>query len=255
VIRSRPPGAALVAFTALACLALLLPAEGRSATAIEATAAEAPSTTAAVSQSAVAARAPRVIRRVNRSWVCSRRVNLDLVKVTLRTLRAQAIYFRPGCTGRIGRIEVDTWTQDGIAINRGNGRVPAHDLVIRGGYIRCHDHVGGHQDGVQVADGRRITFYNFRIRCGRVNERGTNAQFYVSGSSAPNIPRRVLCINCLLGTGAASPLFIGLSHDSGARNTRVCVGDFGWAIRVQRGLAVRPVRVNLRVLRRSHPSC
>jgi hypothetical protein len=237
----------LVACGALAGLALLLPAEGRSATAIEDTAV---ASSSATSRAAVF----RAVRRVNRPWVCHRRVNIDLVKVTMRTRREHAIYLRPGCRGHIGRIEVRTWTQDGVTINRGNGRRPAHDLVIADGFIRCYDSVGGHQDGVQVMDGRRITFRSVRIKCGNPRERGTNSQFYVSGNR-PYIPRRVLCVRCLLGTGAGSPLFIDLSVDSGARNTTVCRGDFGYAVRIERRVAVRPVHSDLRILRRSHRLC
>ena len=237
----------LVACAALAGLALLFPAEGHSATAIEDTVVDSSSAT---SQATVF----HAVRRVNRPWVCRRRVNVDLVKVTMRTRREHAIYLRPGCRGRIGRIEVRTWTHDGITINRGNGRRPAHDLVIADGFIRCYDNVGGHQDGVQVMDGRRITFRSVRIKCGNPRERGTNSQFYVSGNR-PYIPRRVVCVRCLLGTGAGSPLFIDLSVDSGARNTTVCRGDFGYAVRIERSVAVRPVHSNLRILRRSHRLC
>ncbi len=237
----------LCACAALVVLVLVLPAEGRSATSIGRDAVDA----TAVSRTASAFRA---VRRVNRPWTCNRRVDIDLVKVTIRSRRTHAIYLRPGCTGRIGRIEVNTWTQDGVTVNRGSGRTPAHDLVIGGGYVRCHRHVGGHQDGVQVMDGRRITFRNVRIKCGRLNQRGTNAQFYVSGNR-PYIPRKVVCVNCTLGTGAASPLFIDLSVDSGARKSRVCRGDFGYAVRITRRLAVRPVHSHLRILARTNRLC
>jgi hypothetical protein len=251
----RRPLAVFAACAALAALAVL-PGQARAATAIEGTTVDASSATrsAVAAGSATSARAFRAIRRVNRPWVCSRRVNLDLVKITMRTANSHAIYLRPGCTGRIDRIEVRTWTADGITVNRGNGRQPAHDLVIGDGYIRCHAHSGGHQDGIQVMDGRRLTFRSLRIKCGDPDERGTNSQFYVSGNH-PFVPRRVLCVRCILGTGAASPLFIDLSVDSGARNTTVCRGDFGYAVRVERAVAVRPVRENLRILGRNHRLC
>ena len=239
---------ALAAGAAAVGLALLFSPQGQGATSIggaEVDVAGATQQTAAF----------RAVRRVNRSWTCSRRVNLDLVKITMRTRNEHAIYLRPGCHGRIDRIEVVTRTMDGITVNRGNGRTPAHDLTIGGGYIRCPAHsAGGHQDGVQVMDGLRLTFRNLRIKCGDPNERGTNSQFYISGNQ-PFVPRKVLCVNCLLGTGAASPLFIDLSVDSGARRTRVCRGDFGYAVRIERSVAVRPVHENLRILRRSHRLC
>ena len=239
---------ALAACAAAIGLALLFAPQGHGATPI----ADDQVAVASVGESAVVFRA---VRRVNRSWTCRRRVNLDLVKVTMRTRNEHAIYLRPGCRGRIDRIEVVTRTMDGITVNRGNGRTPAHDLVIGGGYIRCHAQgAGGHQDGIQVMDGLRLTFRNLRIKCGKVHDRGTNSQFYVSGNQ-PYVPRRVLCINCLLGTGAASPLFIDLSIESGARRTRVCRGDFGYAVRIERSVAVRPVHERLRILPRRHRLC
>lgn len=242
----------LAACAAVAGLALLLfAAEGRAATSIGGSEVASYS----VSQSLLRG---KVVRRTNRPWVCRTYVNKRLVKVTMRTNRAHAIYLRPGCRGRIDRIEVKTWTGDGITVNRGNGRTPARDLVIAGGYIRCYDNVGGHQDGVQVMDGLRLTFRRLRIKCGDPNERGTNSQFYVSGNDFGNqrfVPRRVVCVRCLLRTGAASPLFIDLSVRSGARRTRVCKGDFGWAVRVERSVAVKPVRKKLKILPRSHRAC
>lgn len=249
--RGRPI-AALCACAAAVAAFLLFPSAGRSATAIAGDAVDA--STAASSATVARAAALRAVRRWNRPWTCNRRVNLDLVKVTMRTRRAHAVYLRPGCTGRIGRVEIRTRTADGITVNRGRGRKPAHDLVIGGGYIRCPRHVGGHQDGVQVMDGRRITFRNVRIKCGRLHRRDTNSQFYVSGNR-PYIPRKVVCVNCLLGTGAASPLFIDLSVDSGARRSRVCRGDFGYAVRITRRLAVRPVHHDLRILARTNRLC
>jgi hypothetical protein len=238
---------ALAVCAAAAGLVLLFPPQGQSAASIGGDQVD----VARVTQSATLFRA---VRRVNRSWTCRRHVNLDLVKVTMKTRREHAIYLRPGCRGYIGRIEVTTRTMDGITVNRGNGRRPAHDLVIGGGYIRCYDNVGGHQDGVQVMDGLRLTFRNLRIKCGDPHERGTNSQFYVSGNQ-PYVPRKVLCIGCLLGTGAASPLFIDLSVDSGARRTRVCRGDFGYAVRIERRVAVRPVHDRLTILSRRHRLC
>jgi hypothetical protein len=241
----------LAACAAAAGLALLLAPPGHSATSIGGADVDRPS----AGERAGGTTVFRAVRRMNRSWTCHRRVNLDLVKITMRSAMDHAIYLRPGCRGRIDRIEVVTRTMDGITVNRGNGRRPAHDLTIGGGYIRCPAHsAAGHQDGIQVMDGLRLTFRNLRIKCGRVNDRGTNSQFYVSGNR-PYVPRRVLCINCLLGTGAASPLFIDLSIDSGARRTRVCRGDFGYAVRIEHAVAVRPVHERLRILPRRHRLC
>ena len=70
---------------------------------------------------------------VNQTFECSsykQPVDFDLVKVTINapTGRVDAIHTGPRCTGRIGRIEVDTWNADGVKIHPGT-----HDLVIEGG--------------------------------------------------------------------------------------------------------------------------
>ena len=174
------------------------------------------------------------IRLVDEPWVCMGRVDLDLVKVEMKTVQSDAVYLRQGCTGRVGRIEVDTWKGDGIKVN-----VPApapHDLVFEGGYVRCHDQgVGGHQDGIQVMGGERITFEGLEIQCNS----NPNAQFYVSALE-PGLPTDVVCDGCILGTGAASTLFVDKSVRSGARNTLICPGRFH-TLRVDESLAEEPV--------------
>lgn len=174
------------------------------------------------------------IRLVDEPWVCRGRVDLDLVKVEIRTVEDDAIYLRQGCTGRIGRIEVDTWKGDGVKVN-----VPApaaHDLVVEGGYIRCHAQgSGGHQDGIQVMGGEDITFQELEINCNSE----PNAQFYVS-ALAPGMPTDVVCDGCLLGSGAAQTLFVDESVRSGARNTLICPGRFR-ALRIDESLAQEPV--------------
>jgi hypothetical protein len=174
------------------------------------------------------------ISLVDEPWVCRGPVDLDLVKVEIRSVEDDAIYLRQGCTGRIGRIEVDTWKGDGVKVN-----VPppaAHDLVVEGGYIRCHAQgSGGHQDGIQVMGGKRITFQGLEINCNSE----PNAQFYVS-ALAPGMPTDVICDGCFLGTGAAQTLFVDESVRSGARNTLICPGRFR-ALRIDESLAQAPV--------------
>jgi hypothetical protein len=156
----------------------------------------------------------------DRSWTCTGPVNLDLVKVTMRNVADDAIHLRENCTGRIGRIEVETWQYDGVKINA--PQPVAHDLVIEGGYIRCYAHGPvGHQDGVQIMGGERITFRNVEINCNSE----PNSQFYPSALSN-NPPTDVVCENCLLGTGAATTLFIDESVRSGARNSLICPARF-----------------------------
>jgi hypothetical protein len=99
-----------------------------------------------------------------RQFLCRGRVDLDLVRVTMRRTVDDAISLDENCSGRIGRIEVDTWTADGIKVQN-HGKV-AHDLVIESGYVKCHDIAGEyHQDGIQVMGGRSITFRNLRVDC------------------------------------------------------------------------------------------
>ena len=84
---------------------------------------------------------------VDRPFRCRGPVDLDLVRVTIRTALDDAIRLDENCTGRIGRVEVETWTADGIVVQ--NHGAVAHDLVIESGYVKCHAFAeGAHQDGV-----------------------------------------------------------------------------------------------------------
>ena len=89
---------------------------------------------------------------VDQPWSCRGKVNLDLVRVTLKTTVADAIQLDQDCNGRVGRVEVETWTADGIKVqNRGT---VAHDLVIESGFVKCHAVAGNqHQDGIQAMGG------------------------------------------------------------------------------------------------------
>jgi Ca2+-binding RTX toxin-like protein len=194
-----------------------------------------------------APRPDRTILLENQPWVCLGRVDLDLVKVTMRTGTDDAVRLLRNCSGRIGRIEVDTWAHDGIKIGRG-----AHDIVVQSGYVNCRGiSPGAHQDGVQVMSGERITLRNVSIRCGN---NGTNAQFFVTqGIPSDPPPVDVVCVKCLFGGGAGASLFVGVSTRSGARRTIICTGRFR-AIRVDPG-AERVVNVGNKVLPRNHPAC
>jgi len=156
----------------------------------------------------------------DRSWTCRGAVDLDLVKVTIRTLVDDAIHLREDCHGRIGRVEIDTWTADGIKVNA--PAPAAHDLVIGGGYVRCYQRYGSiHQDGIQVMGGTRLLFQGLEVNCTTAG----NAQFFVSAANGGN-PTDVVCENCMLGSGAATTLRIEESLRSGARNTLVCRGRY-----------------------------
>jgi hypothetical protein len=180
-------------------------------------------------------------------WTCRGPVNLDLVKVTIRTVLEDAIYLREDCSGYIGRIEVETWTLDGVKVNA--PAPAAHDLVIGGGYIRCYDHPPeAHQDGVQIMGGERITFRRLQIEC--TSE--PNAQFFLSGGSG-EAPTQVVCERCFLGSGAATTLFVAVSVESGARNTLICPGRFA-SVRVTPE-ATDAVDVRNTVLAATDPRC
>jgi Ca2+-binding RTX toxin-like protein len=187
------------------------------------------------------------VELVDEPWICTGRVNLDLVKVTIRTVRDDAIQLRAGCTGRIGRVEVETWTADGIKVNA--PPPAAHDLVIYGGTIRCHErHGGAHNDGIQVMGGERLSFRKLEINCNA----GPNAQLFVAAANG-GMPTDVVCEGCFLGSGAAQSLFIADSVRSGARNTLVCPGRFQ-AIRIDGG-AQSPVNSRNTVLDGSDERC
>ena len=124
---------------------------------------------------------------VDEPWICRGPVNLDLVKITMRTVLEDAIYLREDCSGYIGRIEVETWTLDGVKVNA--PPPAAHDLVIDGGYIRCFDHPPeAHQDGIQVMGGERITFRRLEIECSSE----PNAQLFISGANGGRADQRRL---------------------------------------------------------------
>ena len=183
----------------------------------------------------------------DQAWSCLGPVNLDLVKVTMRTRVDDAVRIDQNCTGRVGRIEIDTWTADGIKVqNRGD---VAHDLVVESGYVKCHDIFGDyHQDGVQAMGGYRLTFRNLRIDC------LGNSNFFLSrGGSGASTPTDVVCEGCVLGPNAGQTLFYAPSLRSGARNTTICTGRFR-AVRIEPG-AEQIVNVNNRTLPRAHPSC
>jgi hemolysin type calcium-binding protein len=183
----------------------------------------------------------------NQAWECRGRVDLDLVRVTMRSTTRDAIRLDQGCTGRVGRVEVETWTADGIKVqNRGE---VAHDLVIESGFVKCHDVAGGaHQDGVQVMGGHRITFKGLRVDCLR------NSNFFLArGGSGATTPTDVVCDGCVLGPNSGQTLFTATSVRSGARNSTICEGRFS-AVRTDRR-ASSPVYVGNTVLPRNHPTC
>jgi chitodextrinase len=154
--------------------------------------------------------------QVDKTWTCTGRVDLDLVKVTMRNADADAITLAPGCTGRIGRVEVETWKQDGIKVQ--NQPNPAHDLVIEGGYVKGWAlSAGAHQDGIQAMGGARITFKNLRV-----DVVGAQNLFVNKAGSGATTPTDIVCDGCVLGPNVATPLLVNVAVTSGARSTLVC---------------------------------
>ncbi len=160
---------------------------------------------------------------VDRAFVCNGPVNIPLVKVTInrRGDGLDAVVLGENCSGRIGRVEVDTWSGDGIKVQ--NSAPVAHDLVIESGYVRCHDRSGGyHQDGIQAMGGTRITFRGLSVFCGG---EGINAALFIArGGSGGSTPTDVVFENGRLGPHAAHTILLATSVRSGARNTIICPG-------------------------------
>jgi hypothetical protein len=183
----------------------------------------------------------------NEPWRCLGPVDLDLVRVTMRTTVEDAIRLDENCTGRIGRVEVETWTADGIKVQ--NAGTVAHDLLIESGYVMCHDIAGEyHQDGIHVMGGYRLTFRNLSVDC-----LGNSNLFLSRGGLGASTPTDIVCDRCVLGPNSGQTLFNADSIRSGARNTTICRGRF-------RDVRVHPeaqelVDVDNRVLPHDHPSC
>lgn len=156
----------------------------------------------------------------DRKWVCDGQVDYDLVKVTVSGSlpRTDAVQFATGCTGRIGRLEVDTANADGIHIGPN-----AHDLTVASGYVRSHGVcsacAGVHIDGIQALGGLRIT-----MRLDVDYPTATNSALYLNcGSACQQRPTDVVCDRC---TFKRSPdknrvVRIGNSLRSGIRNSTV----------------------------------
>lgn len=158
---------------------------------------------------------PDVIRN-GQSWTCNGPVDINLVKVS--NPPGDAIVLASGCTGRIGRIEVDTRSADGVKVQ--NQRNAAHDLSIGGGYVKCTAIAGGaHQDAVQAMGGSRITFTGVTFDC------LGNSNFFVNrAGSGGGTPTDIVCDGCRFGGKSSTTVRVNVSVRSGARNSAGCVG-------------------------------
>ncbi len=159
----------------------------------------------------------------DQTWECQGPVDADLVKVTISADVADvdAVVLTENCTGRIGRVEVDTWSGDGIKVQ--NSAPVAHDLVIDSGYVRCHSKTGSyHQDGIQAMGGERITLRNMHVDCGGA---GVNAALFIAqGGLEASIPTDVVFEHGVLAPDAAHTILLANALRSGARNSVICPG-------------------------------
>jgi len=186
------------------------------------------------------------------AWSCVGPVDVDLVKVRISSKASgvDAVSLGQYCTGRIGRIEIDTWAGDGIKVQN-TGEV-AHDLVIESGYVACHAATDGyHQDGLQVMGGRRLTFRNMTVTCGGP---GVNAALFIAeGGTGGSEPVDIVFENGTLGPGAAHTILLADALRSGARNTVICPGRYS-TFRT-RSTAVDPIMENNTERAADDPAC
>ncbi len=160
---------------------------------------------------------------VDETWSCTGPVDLELVKIRITPAAngVDAVTLGHHCSGRIGRIEVDTWSGDGVKVQ--NSAPVAHDLVVESGVVRCHDASDGyHQDGIQVMGGERLTFRNMTVNCGGP---GVNAALFIArGGKGGAAPTDVVFENGVLGPNASQTILLADSKRSGVRNTVICMG-------------------------------
>ncbi len=162
--------------------------------------------------------------RTTQTWTCDRPVDLDLVQVSIPAgPRQDAVHLRPGCTGRIGRLEVTQRSGDGVKVADG-----VHDLTVEGGSIRCLAKAARvHQDGIQAMGGVDITFHGLSIDCGRRDTRKINSNLFIKqGLHSAVPPTDVVCEACSLGAWAAHTVSVQTSVRSGVVGSTLCVARF-----------------------------
>lgn len=203
--------------------------------------------TGCVSTSGATSASPRTVTLTNKMWVCSGPVDLDSVSVTMDAsavvsrFTRDAVHLQPGCTGRIGRLDVTTSIADGVKIAGG-----VHDLSIGGGTIRCVAKLPTlHQDGIQVMGGERITMHGLNINCGRPSESLINSNLFISMAGvATSPPTDVVCDSCTFGGGAAHTVSVQNSIRSGVVNSTLGCAKYPSLTLTIGSLAVDPVNVD-----------
>jgi hypothetical protein len=168
---------------------------------------------------------PRTLSLVNQTWVCNGPVDLDSVTVTIdqSSSARDGVHLRDGCTGRIGQLVVNQSVGDGVKVAQG-----VHDLAIDGGSVRCFaKRPVMHQDGIQVMGGTRITFRNLTVDCGRAGEQLINSNLFIKQAGRSiDPPTDVICVDCVLGGGAAHTVNIQTSVRSGVESSTLCTAKY-----------------------------
>jgi hypothetical protein len=161
---------------------------------------------------------------VNATWYCDDEVDLDLVHVVIRDGAGRDALRLDECSGRIGRVEVETNGLDGIKVR--NTAPVAHDLVVESGFVFCTGRPeGAHQDGIQVMGGSRITFANLVIWCSSDDEfgDGVNSSALISrAGAAATTPVDVVIEHSVMGPGTTNGVLVGNSVRSGLRSSVAC---------------------------------
>ena len=169
------------------------------------------------------------IVQTDQIWVCNGPVDLDSVTITMTPAaignRADedAIHLAPGCTGRIGQINVTQWAGDAVKATEG-----VHDLTIGG--------------GASAVSARRRTCTRTASRswAARTSRSATSAStaaapsdnlinsnlFIKRAGRSTEPPTDVVCDHCSFGGGTAHTVNIESSIRSGVVNSTVCVGKF-----------------------------
>jgi hypothetical protein len=174
----------------------------------------------------------------DQGWVCGGKVDIDRLEVTVRNQDIDAVQLGPGCTGRIGELDVTQYRQDGVKVAEG-----AYDLVVETGTVECLGRKdGAHQDGVQALGGENVTFKDLRVDC----PSATNSAFFIrQGGTSQDPPTGIVCENCFF-RGGAYAVRVNESIRSGVRDSTICNGKFG-ALKILNG-ARRPVDEGNRIV-------
>ena len=159
----------------------------------------------------------------DRTWQCDGTVNYDLVQVRVNTGSNRQDGVHLNCSGRIGRLEIDNWSGDGIKIHQ-----EARNLVVESGYVRLHDCPNSivHMDGIQAMGGNNVRFNNFEVDATELGPQGCGANsalFINEGAGGNGKPTDVVFENSVFKklTTNNRTVRIGSSVNSGIRNSTV----------------------------------